>query len=57
VAGLVLTAILAPAGMDYDEASRLPAIYGLSATILPLLAYAVFRPGLSSQVGSGLRTI
>jgi SulP family sulfate permease len=57
VAGLVLTAILAPAGMDYDEASRLPAIYGLYATILPLLAYAVFRPGLSSQVGSGLRTI
>ncbi|MFN8786056.1 MAG: SulP family inorganic anion transporter, partial [Pseudanabaena sp.] len=29
VAGLVLTAILIPAGMGYSEAAGLPAIYGL----------------------------
>lgn len=43
-AGLVLTAILVPVGMGYAEASGLPAIYGLYATIVPLLAYAVFGP-------------
>src|SRR5512142_1735501 len=44
VAGLVLTAILVPVGMGYAEAAGLPAIYGLYATIFPLLAYAVFGP-------------
>ncbi|MBK9965691.1 MAG: SulP family inorganic anion transporter [Holophagales bacterium] len=44
VAGLVLTAILVPVGMGYAEAAGLPAIYGLYATIVPLLAYAVFGP-------------
>jgi high affinity sulfate transporter 1 len=43
-AGLVLTAILVPVGMGYAEASGLPAIYGLYATIVPLIAYAVFGP-------------
>jgi len=43
-AGLVLTAILVPVGMGYAEAAGLPAIYGLYATIVPLLAYAVFGP-------------
>lgn len=43
-AGLVLTALLAPVGMGYAEASGLPAIYGLYATIVPLLVYAVFGP-------------
>jgi high affinity sulfate transporter 1 len=43
-AGLVLTAILVPVGMGYAEASGLPAIYGLYATIIPLLAYALFGP-------------
>ncbi|WP_407681170.1 MULTISPECIES: SulP family inorganic anion transporter [Pseudanabaena] len=41
-AGLVLTAILIPAGMGYAEATGLPAIYGLYSTILPLIAYAIF---------------
>ena len=41
-AGLVLTAVLVPAGMGYAEASGLPAITGLYATIIPLLAYAIF---------------
>ena len=44
VAGLVLTAILVPAGMGYAEAAGLPAIYGLYATIVPLVAYALFGP-------------
>lgn len=43
-AGLVLTALLAPVGMGYAEAAGLPAIYGLYATIVPLLVYAVFGP-------------
>ena len=44
MAGLVLTAILVPVGMGYAEASGVPAIYGLYATIVPLLAYALFGP-------------
>ena len=43
-AGLVLTAILVPVGMGYAEAAGLPAIYGLYATIFPLIAYAIFGP-------------
>ena len=43
-AGLALAAILVPVGMGYAQASGLPAIYGLYATILPLLAYALFGP-------------
>lgn len=44
LAGLVLTAILVPVGMGYAVAAGLPAIYGLYATIIPLVAYAVFGP-------------
>lgn len=44
VAGLVLTALLVPAGMGYAVAAGLPAITGLYATIFPLLAYALFGP-------------
>jgi len=44
VAGLVLTAVLVPVGMGYAEAAGLPAIYGLYATILPLIAYAIIGP-------------
>ena len=43
-AGLVLTAILVPVGMAYAEAAGLPAICGLYASIVPLIAYAVFGP-------------
>ena len=51
VAGLVLTAILVPVGMGYAEASGLPAINGLYATILPLAAYAVFGPSRIMVLG------
>ena len=44
VAGLVLTAMLVPVGIAYAEASGVPAIYGLYATVVPLLAYALFGP-------------
>jgi high affinity sulfate transporter 1 len=44
MAGIVLTALLVPAGMGYAEASGLPAIYGLYATIIPLAMYAVVGP-------------
>ena len=44
VAGIVLTAVLVPVGMGYAEAAGLPAIYGLYATIVPLMAYAIFGP-------------
>jgi high affinity sulfate transporter 1 len=43
-AGLVLTAMLVPVGIAYAVASGLPGIYGLYATIVPLLAYALFGP-------------
>jgi high affinity sulfate transporter 1 len=44
VAGIVLTALLVPAGMGYAEASGLPAIYGLYATMVPLVVYAILGP-------------
>jgi MFS superfamily sulfate permease-like transporter len=44
VAGLVLTAVLIPAGIGYAGASGLPAVTGLYATIVPLLAYALVGP-------------
>src|SRR5436190_8757829 len=44
MAGLVLTTMLIPVGMAYAVASGVPGIYGLYATIVPLLAYAVFGP-------------
>ncbi len=44
LAGLALAAMLVPVGIAYAEASGLPGIYGLYATIIPLLAYALFGP-------------
>jgi len=43
-AGVVLATVLVPVGIAYAIASGLPGIYGLYATIVPLLAYAVFGP-------------
>jgi len=44
MAGFVLTTMLVPVGIAYAVASGVPGIYGLYATIVPLLAYAVFGP-------------
>ena len=44
VAGLVMTTMLVPVGIAYAEASGLPGINGLYATIVPLLAYALLVP-------------
>src|SRR6201997_1978214 len=44
VAGIVMTTMLVPVGIAYAEASGVPGITGLYATIVPLLAYALFGP-------------
>jgi high affinity sulfate transporter 1 len=44
IAGLVLTTMLVPVGIAYAEASGVPGICGLYATIVPLIAYAIFGP-------------
>src|SRR6476659_1670358 len=44
VAGIVLVTMLVPVGIAYAVASGVPGIYGLYATIVPLLAYALFGP-------------
>ena len=43
-AGMVVTALLIPAGMGYAEVAGLPPETGLYATIVPLVAYAIFGP-------------
>jgi len=43
-AGLLLTTMLVPVGIAYAVASGLPGIHGLYATIVALLAYALFGP-------------
>ena len=43
-AGLVLTTMLVPVGVAYAQASGLPGIHGLYATILPLVVYGVLGP-------------
>jgi high affinity sulfate transporter 1 len=44
MAGVVLTMMLVPVGIAYALASGVLGIYGLYATIVPLLAYALFGP-------------
>jgi MFS superfamily sulfate permease-like transporter len=51
VAGLVLTALLVPVGMGYAQAAGLPPITGLYATIVPLVAYAIFGPSRVMVLG------
>ncbi|QDW29928.1 SulP family inorganic anion transporter [Arthrobacter sp. KBS0702] len=50
-AGAALSAALIPAGMAYAEAAGLPAVTGLYASVIPLLAYAVFGPSRVLIVG------
>lgn len=51
LAGLSLTAVMVPAGMGYAAAAGLPPITGLYATIIPLVAYAIFGPSRILVVG------
>ena len=44
LAGVVITAFLVPVGMAYAQASGVPPVHGLYATIVPLLVYAVAGP-------------
>src|SRR6201991_209533 len=44
IAGTVLATMLVPVGIAYAVASGVPGINGLYATIIPLLAYALFGP-------------
>jgi len=44
VAGIVLTAVLIPAGIGYAQVAGLPPVTGLYATIVPLMVYAVVGP-------------
>lgn len=44
MAGLALAAVLVPVGIAYAVAAGLAGIYGLYATIVPLLVYALFGP-------------
>jgi high affinity sulfate transporter 1 len=50
-AGAVLTTMLVPVGIAYAVASGVPGIYGLYATIVPLLAYAFFGPSRIMVLG------
>jgi high affinity sulfate transporter 1 len=51
MAGVVLATMLVPVGIAYALASGVPGIYGLYATIVPLLAYALFGPSRILVVG------
>jgi len=51
VAGIVLATMLVPVGIAYAVASGVPGINGLYATIIPLLAYALFGPSRIMVLG------
>ena len=51
VAGIILTAILIPAGMGYAQAAGLPAIHGLYGTIVALVVYAIVGPSRILVIG------
>jgi len=51
-AGVVLATMLVPVGIAYAVASGVPGIYGLYATIVPLLAYALFGPSRILVLGA-----
>ena len=53
VAGIVLATMLVPVGIAYAEASGVPGIYGLYATIIPLIIYAAVRPEPYPRARSG----
>jgi high affinity sulfate transporter 1 len=50
-AGMALTALVVPAGIGYAQASGLPAVNGLHATIVALCVYALVGPSRIMVVG------
>ena len=50
-AGLTVGVMLIPQGMAYASIAGLPAVYGLYASIIPILIYAIF--GTSRQLAVG----
>lgn len=50
-AGLALAAVCVPAGMAYAELAGLAPVYGLYATIPPLLVYVLFGPSRVIAMG------
>ena len=50
-AGLVVTALMIPAGMGYAQVAGLPPVTGLYASIVPLVVYAVFGPSRILVIG------
>lgn len=51
LAGVLLSALLVPAGMGYAEVAGLPASTGLHATVAALVAYAIVGPSRILVVG------
>lgn len=40
--GIIITAVSIPISMGYSEIAGLPAVYGLYASVLPILVFALF---------------
>ena len=53
VAGLTVAAATIPAALAYAQLAGLPAVYGLYASIVPALLYAVFGTSRQLQIGPG----
>ena len=51
IAGLVVTVLLVPQSLAYSMLAGLPPHVGMYASILPLLAYAVFGSSMTLAVG------
>lgn len=51
LAASIVTLMLIPQGLAYAMLAGLPAVHGLYASILPLLAYAVFGSSRTLAVG------
>ena len=51
LAGLVLSALLIPAGIGYATEAGLPAIVGLYASVVPLVVYALMGPSRMMVLG------
>ena len=51
LAGLVVTVLLVPQSLAYAMLAGLPPHVGMYASILPLLAYAVFGSSMTLAVG------